>query len=149
MKAALGVRYCPAEMGFFLEKNTAKIEEVIQALENGQMVVSLQHGGHFTSGGHYLLLQKYYPDSDTFQVRDSNIYNYGRLEGHKVDYFTRENILSGGAIFYIMEKKITTIPACARCGDGSAPERLMNQEYLCPKCAAALSRRNTFLELMG
>lgn len=142
-------RYCPAEMGFFLEKNTAKIEEVIQALENGQMVVSLQHGGHFTSGGHYLLLQKYYPDSDTFQVRDSNIYNYGRLEGHKVDYFTRENILSGGAIFYIMEKKITTIPACARCGDGSAPERLMNQEYLCPKCAAALSRRNTFLELMG
>ena len=59
------------------------------------------------------------------------------------------NILSGGAIFYIMEKKIATIPACCRCGDGSAPEALLNEDYLCPKCAAALSRRNTFLALMN
>lgn len=142
-------RYCPAEMGFQLDKTTSKIEEVIAALENGQMVVSLQHQGHFTSGGHYLLLQKYYPDTDTFQVRDSNIYNYGRLDGHKVDYFTRENVLSGGSTFYIMEKKITSIPACCRCGDGTAPEALLRQDYLCPKCAAALTRRNCFLELMN
>ncbi len=142
-------RYGPAEMGFQLDKTTSKIEEVIAALENGQMVISLQHQGHFTSGGHYLLLQKYYPDNDTFQVRDSNIYNYGKLDGHKVDYFTRENVLSGGATFYIMEKKITAIPACCRCGDGTAPEALLRQDYLCPKCAAALTRRNCFLELMN
>lgn len=142
-------RYGPAEMGFQLDKTTSKIEEVIAALENGQMVISLQHQGHFTSGGHYLLLQKYYPDNDTFQVRDSNIYNYGKLDGHKVDYFTRENVLSGGATFYIMEKKITSIPACCRCGDGGARSALLNQDYLCPKCAAALTRRNCFLELVN
>ena len=141
--------YCPAEMGFHLEKNTPSLDDVIAALQNGQMVVSLQHQGHFTSGGHYLLLTEYNPDDDTFQVRDSNIYNYGKLEGHKVDYFTRDNILSGGSHFYIMEKKITTIPACARCGDGSAPEALLKEDYQCQKCTAALSRRNTFLELMN
>lgn len=143
-------RYVPAELGFFLDKTTSKIEEVIEALENGQRVVSLQYLGRFTSGGHYLLLQQYYPDSDTFQVRDSNIYNYARLEGHKVDYFTRADILSGSATFYIMQNKITRIPACSRCGDGqSAPEKLLNEDYLCEKCTAALSRRNTFLALMS
>ena len=139
----------PAELGFYADRTVFDIDQVIEALRSGQVVISLQVKGIFTSSGHYLLVQAYNEEDDTFEVRDSNIYNYGKLSGHKVDYFTRENILSGGAIFYIMEKKITTIPACARCGDGSAPERLMNQEYLCPKCAAALSRRNTFLELMG
>jgi len=66
-----------------------------------------------------------------------------------VDYFTRENALSGGATFYIMEKKITAIPACCRCGDGGARSALLNQDYLCPKCAAALTRRNCFLELVN
>ena len=141
--------YVPAELGFFLEKTTNQIDEAIAALENGQMVISLQHKGHFTSGGHFLLLQQYYEENDTFQVRDSNIYNYGRLSGHKVDYFTRENVLSGGAMFYIMQNKITRIGACSRCGDGSAPEAMLEEDYLCEKCIAALSRRNTFLALMS
>ena len=141
--------YVPAELGFFLEKTSSQIDEVIAALENGQRVISLQHKGHFTSGGHFLLLQQYYAENDTFQVRDSNIYNYGRLEGHKVDYFTRENVLSGGTIFYIMQNKITRISACCRCGDGSAPEALLEEDYLCEKCIAALSRRNHYLALMG
>ena len=141
--------YVPAELGFHLEKNTSSIDEAIAALQNGQRVISLQRLGHFTRGGHFLLLQQYYEETDTFQVRDSNIYNYGRLEGHKVDYFTRENVLSGGAIFYIMQNKITRIPACCRCGDGSAPEALLSEDYLCVKCATAISRRNTFLGLMS
>ena len=136
------------ELGFFMEKSTSKMSEIIAALENGQPVISLQHQGHFTSGGHYLLLQEYYRDNDTFQVRDSNIYNYGKLKGHQVDYFTRENILSGGATFYIMQKKITRIPACGRCGEDRV-EKLMTQEYLCPKCAAALTRRDAYLALMA
>ena len=133
-------------------KNTTNMKEIIAALENGQMVISLQHLGHFTRGGHYLLLQRYYPDDDTFQVRDSNIYNYGRLEGHQVDKFTRGNILSGSAAFYIMQKKITRIPACVRCGgtfDQTAPEKLFNLDYVCPKCSAALARQEAFLRLMG
>lgn len=142
-------RYVPAELGFFLDKTTSNIEEVIEAMKNGQRVVSLQRLGKFTSGGHYLLLQQYYPDSDTFQVRDSNIYNYARLEGHKVDYFTRADILSGSTIFYIMQNKITHISACSRCGGEEQPEKLLNEDYLCEKCIAALSRRNTFLALMS
>ena len=85
-------------------------------------------------------------------MRDSNIYNYARLEGHKIDKFTRSDLLSGSATAYIMQKKITRIPACARCGDTfeqTAPERLFNEDYLCHKCTAALARRDAFLELMG
>ena len=96
-------RYTPAEMGFYLEKTSNSINEVIAALQNGQRVISLQHLGVFTSGGHYLLLQQYYEEDDTFQVRDSNIYNYARLSGHKIDKFTRSDILSGSATFYIMQ----------------------------------------------
>ena len=142
-------RYVPAELGFYLEDTTSKIEEVIAALKEGKRVVSLQHLGHFTRGGHYLLLQQYYEETDTFQVRDSNIYNYERLDGHRVDYFTRADILSGAAAFYIMQEKIVKIPACCRCGDGRQPEKLLQTEYLCPKCEAALLRRAAFLTLMG
>lgn len=145
-------RYTPAEMGFYLDRISANIDDMIEALENGQRVVSLQHKGRFTSGGHYLLLQQYYEEDDTFQVRDSNIYNYARLEGHKIDKFTRSDLLSGSATAYIMQKKITRIPACTRCGDTfdqTAPERLFNEAYLCHKCTAALTRRAAFLELMA
>ena len=145
-------RYTPPEMGFFLEKTTGIIDDVIAALKNGQRVISLQHQGRFTQGGHYLLLQQYYEEDDTFQVRDSNIYNYARLEGHKVDKFPRADLLSGSSTAYIMQKKITRIPACARCGgtfEETAPEKLLTEDYLCPKCGAAILRRSTFLELMG
>ena len=141
-------RYVPAELGFYLEDITSKIDDVIAALKEGKRVVSLQHLGHFTRGGHYLLLQQYYEENDTFQVRDSNIYNYQRLDGHRVDYFTRADILSGAATFYIMQEKIVNIPACCRCGDGRQPEKLLQEDYLCPKCEKALLRRNTFLTLM-
>ena len=110
-------------------------------------MVSLQVLGNFTSAGHYLLLQQYYPDDDTFQVRDSNIANYGKLEGHKVDYFTRFDITSGGTNFFIFQKKVVTTPACTRCGDGGL-QHLLYGEYICPKCSAALSRRNGFLSIL-
>lgn len=142
-------RFIPAELGFYMDDITSDIKDVIAALEKGQRVVSLQHLGHFTSGGHYLLLQQYYEDTDTFQVRDSNIYNYRKLSGHRVDYFTRSDILSGSVNFYIMQKKITTISACSRCGDQGAPEALLNEDYLCEKCLAAMTRRDAFLTLMG
>ena len=145
-------RYTTAEMGFYLQEITPDLDKVIAALDNGQRVISLQRKGHFTSGGHYLLLQKYYADDDTFQVRDSNIYNYGKLKGHQLDKFTRANIVSGGTHFYIMQKKITRIPACTRCGDAceqGAAEKMLNEDYICEKCTAALTRRNGFLRLVG
>lgn len=139
-------RYAPAEMGFYLDKVSYDFNDVISALQNGQVVISLQRPGDFTSKGHYLLIQSYNEEDDTFQVRDSNVFNYGRLAGHKTDWFTRANILSGGAHFYIMQPKITAIPACSRCG--SAQTQLLTQDYLCEKCTAALSRRNHFLSIL-
>ncbi len=144
-------RFAPAELGFYQVDGPADLEDAIAALKNGQRVINLQRLGHFTRAGHYLLLQAYNEENDTFQIRDSNIYNYGRLDGHKVDYFTRANILSGSQNFYIMQRKITRIPACVRCGgtfDDRGPARLVH-DYSCEKCAAALSRRNNFLTIMA
>lgn len=143
--------YAPAEMGFYLDKMAFDIDTAIEALENGQVLVSRQYKGHFTSSGHFLLVTRYNEEDDTFQVRDSNIYNYGKLKGHQVDRFTRANLLSGGGLFYIMQPKVVAIPACARCGGSfleHQPQKLLNEDYICEKCTAALSRRNHFLTLL-
>ena len=139
----------PEKLGFQLDRTSWNIDDAVAALENGQRVISLQQKGHFTSKGHYLLLQQYDPETDTFQVRDSNIYNYGRLSGHKVDYFTRADLLSGASVFYIMKNKVTSTPTCPRCGDNPQPEKLLDEAALCPRCTAALTRRNAFLSLMN
>lgn len=140
--------YVPAELGFQLDHRAFDVDEIAQALLEGHRVVSLQVLGHFTRGGHYLLLQQYYPDDDTFQVRDSNIANYGRLEGHKVDAFTRDQITSGGTNFFIFQKKVVTTPVCTRCGDGSGLQHLLYGEYICPRCTVAMSRRSGFLNIL-
>lgn len=139
----------PCEMGFYLDKVSYDLEEVIQALKKGQVVISRQEKGDFTSSGHYILIQHYNQEDGTFQVRDSNVYNYGSKAGHKTDRFTRYNILSGGAHFYIMQPKMVSSPACARCGDPeSSRSPLATQDYICEKCAVALSRRSRFLEIL-
>ena len=136
-------------MGFYLDKVSFNINEVIPALENGQVVICLQEPGHFTSRGHYLLLMEYYPEDDSIQVRDSNIYNYNHLRGHQVDRFSREIVAKNGIQYYIMHKKVTSIPACCRCGSSDAESSaLLTQDYTCEKCVAALARRNSFLSLL-
>ena len=144
--------YAPAEMGFYYEEMTFELDGVIEALQSGKVVISLQRKGNFTSSGHYLLLIAYNEEDGTFTVRDSNIFNYGRLSGHKIDRFTAADLLSGGGHFYIFQPKITTIPACSRCGtdyEERQPELLLQKEYTCEKCAAALSRRNHFLSILS
>ena len=141
--------HAPCQMGFYLDKVSFDLEEVIQALKDGKIVISRQEKGDFTSSGHYILIQHYNEEDGTFQVRDSNVYNYGSKRGHRTDGFTRQNILSGGAHFYIIQPKAVSTPACLRCGD---PENcvspLAGQDYLCPRCVSALDRRNAFLSLM-
>ena len=54
----------------------------------------------------------------------------------------------GSDPYWIYEKKVTRIPACARCGEESAqgaPEILFRSDYHCAKCLAAMERRNNFL----
>ena len=114
------------------------------------MVVCVQTKGYWTRGGHYLLLEKMF-DDDVIQVRDSNIFNYGKLEGCKTDRFDFSTVVPSGLAYWIFEKKVVTIPACVRCGgtEEGAPEALLTEDYLCEKCAAALLRRGTYLEYSG
>lgn len=143
--------YAPAEMGFYTDKMVFSIDDVIPEVQQGKLVISLQHKGHFTSSGHYLIITGYNAADDTFQVRDSNVFNYGKLSGHKTDWFERYTLLSGGGNYYVMQPKVTAIPACSRCGGSFTsrqPARLLQEDYTCEKCETALSRRNHFLSIL-
>ncbi len=137
--------YEPPVMGFYLRQNTYETAYAKAALEEGYVVISAQHAGYWTRGGHYIVLEKMNEDG-TIQVRDSNIFNYGRISSHAQDCHTWGSIASAGSGYWIFEKKITTIPACSRCGDAdSLVEGLFTGDFHCRKCAPALLRRNTYL----
>ncbi|MGM9548247.1 MAG: peptidylprolyl isomerase [Faecousia sp.] len=141
----------PAQMGFYLKEKTFEWRTARDAMREGYVVVCVQTKGFWTRGGHYLLLEKMFED-DKIQVRDSNIYNYGKLEGHKTDVFDFATVVPSGTCYWIFENKVVTIPACARCGDPAgegAPEAMFRSDYLCEKCDAALLRRNTYLACSG
>ena len=139
----------PAEMGFYCRERTYDVRAVLAALEEGQIVISCQHKGYWTRGGHYIALEKITEDR-MVQVRDSNIFNYVKLSAHKNDLHRWSSIVQDGAGYWIFEDKVVTIPACQRCGD---PDGLTNslvlQPYTCHKCDTALLRRNTFLNWDG
>ena len=136
----------PPVLGFYLKEKTYEPTVAKQALDEGHIVISIQHKGYWTSGGHYIVLEKVNEDG-TIQVRDSNIYNYGRIASHKEDRHTWASITSAGSGYWIFEYKITNIPVCARCGepDTIAPQ-MLTQDYTCHKCAKALLRRQTYLD---
>ncbi len=136
-------------LGYYCKEKTYDPKIAKKALEEGYPVVSLQHKGYWTRGGHYLLVEKMNEDG-TVQVRDSNIYNYGKLDGHKVDYFKWSLIPANGSAFWIFEKKVTAIPACSRCGtEGTAHNLMEDPEYICEKCSTALLRRETYQTACG
>lgn len=139
----------PPELGFFCEGTAWDWETVEEALNAGKIVVSLQYHGHFTKTGHYLALVGLTDEGDVI-IRDSNIYNYGRLAGHKVDHFDPQLVIANNAVYWIFQPKIRRIEACSRCGDPDncgMPEGLLLEDYTCEKCLTALTRRNAFLAL--
>ena len=141
----------PAEMGFFLQKQTYDWNEAKEASDAGQVVVVVQYKGYWTRGGHYLLLEKALGDN-MLQIRDSNIYNYGRLTGHKSDAFAWSTVTPAGGSYWIYQPKIVEIPACVRCGDPAAEgvaSGIFTQDYYCAKCDEALHRRNDYLLSAG
>lgn len=84
------------------------------------------------------------------QVRDSNMHNYDRLEGHTIDSFPWATIRSHGACYWVYEYKLVNVPSCDRCGDPSGTtETLLTGEHLCHKCGPALLRRSIYLETCG
>lgn len=135
----------PAEMGFFCQGRSYSWQEMDEALKNGQVVVSLQWNGYWTSGGHYIAMIELTEDG-RYVVRDSNLLNYKRrYENHLADNHSRGSISEAGQYYWIYEPKIVSIPGCARCGDDSAPDILLNSDYICEKCLIAMGRRNDFL----
>ena len=133
--------YGPADLGFYSDGQVQTWEAILAKLEQAP-VVTLQIHGVFTTGGHFMVLSQGHEDG-TVTVRDSNLKNYSRLSGFQTDRFTREAVLSGGTLFYAFQPKLVTLAGCSRCGEGSDTAR----DYLCPKCAAALTRREAFLAL--
>lgn len=139
----------PAEMNFYLQKKTFDWREAKEAMEAGHLVVVVQQKGFWTRGGHYLVLEKLVEDGRV-QVRDSNIFNYGRLHDHKKDSFTWSTITPAGMAYWIYDYKRVSTPVCWRCGDETAEgliDGLLTADYTCEKCSAAMLRRNSFLTL--
>lgn len=135
----------PPVLGFYLREKTYENTTAKAALEEGQIVVCLQQKGYWTRGGHYLALEKIFEDG-MVQVRDSNIFNYGKLPAHKEDKHTWQSIIGAVSGYWIYEDKVTYIPACSRCGSEEGHTRdFLAEDYVCHKCAPALMRRNTYL----
>lgn len=134
-----------AVQGFYLREKTYDTRVVKKALEDGYLVVSIQHPGYWTRGGHYIVLERISEDGRV-QVRDSNIYNYMRVSAHKEDLHKWGHIIEDGSGYWIFDYKITRIPACSRCGTPEGiTESLLTGDYICEKCRPALLRRNTYL----
>jgi len=129
-------------IGFFLKEKTYEFSKAKEALRDGHIVVSIQHKGYWTGGGHYILLEKI-NDDDMVQVRDSNLFNYGKLPAHKDDLHAWKSIQSAGSGYWIFEKKAVTSSICSRCGDGTVS--MLSSGYLCPRCRESALRRATYL----
>ncbi len=134
-----------AVLGFYLREKTYDTRVAKAALEEGQIVVSIQHPGYWTRGGHYIICERI-NEEGLVQVRDSNIYNYGRVAAHKEDLHKWGNITAAGSGYWVFEDKVTRIPACTRCGsEGGNTRNMLAEAYICHKCDSALLRRNTYL----
>ena len=135
----------PAVLGFYLREKTYEPRIAKQALEEGHVVISVQHPGYWTTAGHYIVCESMNAEG-LVQVRDSNIYNYARVPAHKEDLHKWGNIVKAGSGYWIYDHKITRIPACSRCGDPQGvTASLLNWDYICEKCSPAILRRTTYL----
>ena len=137
--------YVPAELGFYTVGRNYVWQNIEDALYNGQVAVCLQHKGFWTRGGHFLLLKEM-NEEGLVVVRDSNIFNYGKLAGHMTDGFSSKTITPNGKHYWIYQHKVLSIPACARCGVEEVGTQFVT-DYCCRKCHEAVGRRDNFLEL--
>lgn len=139
----------PITMGFYMDTRVGTWAKVMEALQAGKIVISLQHKGRFTNGGHYLLLFAA-TDEGRIMIRDSNRFNYTVRfvntdfyeNGFPAEYFPPANVA-----YWVFEPKVTQIAACARCGDAGTeglPTALLRDTYYCPKCATALHLREVY-----
>ena len=141
----------PIDRGFYAVGRVFTWKEALEALEDGYMVVTLQREGYWTRGGHYLLLHNLIETKEgtMVQVRDSNLYNYKRLEGHTIGYFDLDTIPSNARAYWVYQKKVTRYDTCVRCGEPTAeshvPSVMFAGDYTCQKCDVAINRREAYL----
>lgn len=134
-----------SKLGYLYREYVYDDESAWQALQDGYLVVAQELKGYWTAGGHYIVCEKLTEDGQVV-VRDSNILNFGKLEGHNVDYFGWDTITPQACVYFIMGKKPTHIAACTRCGDpGERAIEQIGDSYVCHNCDTALLRRDTFL----
>lgn len=141
----------PAAMDYYSIRQTNSWSEAKAALAEGYFVITLQHGGYWTRGGHYLLITSI-DEEGHITVRDSNLYNYGKLKGHKDGYFDQSTIPANAAKYWIYEKKVVNVETCFRCGtikDVAANPALamFAGEYHCIKCQNAMERKSAYVDL--
>lgn len=134
----------PPQLGFYLLKKTYDWREAREYMQEGYPAVVCQHKGYWTSGGHYLVLEKL-TEEGLVQVRDSNMVNYRRLSRHKEDAFPWDTLSPHGQGYWIFEKKATSCEACTRCGKPENLEWPIAKDYVCEKCIVALARRGSYL----
>lgn len=135
-----------AVLGFYMQEKTYDPKLAKAALDEGKIVISVQHPGYWTRAGHYIVCEKT-NESGLIQVRDSNIYNYSRIREHKQDEHKWGNITANGSGFWIFDHKITTVTGCSRCGSPDSQTRsLLHTDYICEKCETALLRRSTYMD---
>lgn len=132
----------PARFHYFFRERVFEPGAAKAALEDGYLVVSVQHKGYWTRAAHYILLEKLTEDGYV-QVRDSNIANYKRLPQHAEDKHDWWNTNYASDGYWVFDKKVTRIGACSRCGDPDTWQLVTG--YLCEKCEKALIRRNAYL----
>lgn len=142
----------PVDRGFYCVERVFNWSEALEYLKEGYMVVTLQRDGYWTNGGHYLLLHNLIETDEgtQVQVRDSNLYNYKRLEGHTTGSFALSTIPPNARSYWIYQKKVMNIDSCVRCAEPTdeshAPSALFAEDYLCPKCQTAVNRRDAYIE---
>ena len=139
----------PPELGYHLNKRSSLWKDVEEGLQNNRMAITLQVKGYFTRAGHYLVISELLDDGKVV-IRDSNIFNYGRLKEHKEDKFNHQKLLPNSQGFWIYEEKVVTVPTCSRCGNHQqdVSHRLFqNDDYICHKCVPAMTRRAVFMDL--
>lgn len=141
----------PPAMGFYCLRRAYDPADVMEALKQGYMAVSVHSNGYWTRAGHYILIEKVNEDG-TVQVRDSNLFNYNNSyrpaqAGHLVDKHSWASVTGSTLGFWIFDYKVTNIPVCHRCGDiGQTNSHALTQDYICEKCRQALLRRDTYLK---
>lgn len=136
----------PLALDFYVRGRAKSWEEAYEALESGCIIVSLQHTGFFTRGGHYLILYEI-TDEGRIMMRDSNVLNFtDRFKD--TDYYENgfpvEMFIPANAITWIIEPKVTTVLSCTRCGDPEAEIPILNGSYTCPRCVTALHLREVY-----